>query len=367
MKKLFYLPLESYVERYTYFMSCPDGWTETWFKNYRVPFVRVDGVSVGSSITVGSVLDAFGRSRYAMSQIMAMVNRIQAGEVHDGDVVYTEDFWHPGIESLFYVRDLTGINFKVGCFIHAQSIDDTDFTWPMRRWMRPIEVGMSVGYDYIFTCSDILRGIAEKAGYDGSHLFKVGLPYNSRCLCRQLREMGLGELPKEDFVLFSSRFDKEKNPHFFLDLVEACPDIEFKLVKPRKHITNDIGVQEHLDRVLSSCANLEVVDTSDKLSYYSLLSRARVQFNCAFQDWVSWTLLEAITFGCMPLYPDWKDFPTELAGFEKDHIYPAWELDQAAKQLRNLMGQSFNPQLMSVVHRHDQSWFDYLVTMGFVL
>lgn len=39
--------------------------------------------------------------------------------VQDGDIVYLEDFWHPGAESLFYIRHLTGKKFKIGCFCHA--------------------------------------------------------------------------------------------------------------------------------------------------------------------------------------------------------------------------------------------------------
>lgn len=360
---LFYLPLESYVERYTFFMSCAGGWAEDWFAKLGVPFRRVQGLQVGNTINTGSVLDAYGRSLYAMNQVSQVVAMVRDGQVRQGDVVYVEDFWHPGIESLFYVRDLSGIDFKIGCFVHAQSIDDSDFTYSMRRWMRPIEVGMSHGYDYIFTCSSILRQLAVDAGYDGKHIFKSGLPYNSQRLLCQLKGMGFVSKPKEDFVLFSSRFDLEKNPHFFLDLVELCPDIAFKLVKPRKHITNDEGVKDHLNRVLSTRRNLELVDTSNKLAYYDLLSRARVQFNCAKQDWVSWTLLEAITFGCNPLYPNWKDFPFELAGFEGDCIYKNEDLIDAQIKLRRLLSKSFDPELKSVVERHDGSWKQYLETM----
>lgn len=360
---LYYLPLESYVERYTYFMSCPDGWTESWFKKFNVPFVRIDGEQKETTIKVGSVLDAFGRCQFAMSQIDKMIDKIRNGEVKDGDVIYVEDFWHPGVESLFYIRDLTGIKFKVGCFIHAQSIDDSDFTYSMKNWIRDIEIGLSKGYDYVFTCSDILKDIAIKAGFNPDHIYKFGLPYNSSKLLDQLSAKGFEPKEKENFVLFSSRFDKEKNPSFFLDLVEACPDIQFKLVKPRKHLTNDAGILKRLEE--NNYPNLEIVDTSDKLSYYDLLSRAKVQFNCAYQDWVSWTLLEAITFNCLPLYPDHKDFPFELKGFENDHIYKMNNLAECKERLYNLMDKGiFNEGLKEIPARHDQSWKNYLKTMG---
>ena len=48
MKKLFYLPLEPYAERYTALMSKKDGWTETWFKKFNINFIRIDGNSLSS-------------------------------------------------------------------------------------------------------------------------------------------------------------------------------------------------------------------------------------------------------------------------------------------------------------------------------
>ena len=144
-KKLFYLPLEPYIERYTYFMSSVDGWAERNFKKHNVTYVRVDGETLGDSINTGKVLDANGRCYFALSQMQKLVKLINDGEVKDDDVIYVEDFWHPGIESLFYIRHLTGIKFKIGTFLHAQSVDNSDFAYDMREWIRPLEQGYGKG------------------------------------------------------------------------------------------------------------------------------------------------------------------------------------------------------------------------------
>jgi hypothetical protein len=146
----YYLPLEPYVERYTWFMSCENGWAEDNFKRAGVEFVRVEGECLGNRINVGKVLDAYGRSYYATTQIARLISIMTTNGITKDDVVYVEDFWHPGIESLFYIRHLTGIKFRIGTFLHAQSVDDTDFSYAMRDWMRPIEIGYGKGYDYIF-------------------------------------------------------------------------------------------------------------------------------------------------------------------------------------------------------------------------
>ena len=365
---LYYLPLEPYIERYTYYMSCVDGWAETNFKKYGVEFVRIEGTRLGQTIKDGVVLDACGRSYYAMSQIMKVVQLINDGKIKDKDTIYVEDFWHPGIESLFYIRQLKGMKFKIGTFIHAQSVDDTDFAWKMREWMRPIEQGFGNQYDFIFTCSHILKQLCIVGGIaKPDNIFHVGLPYNSSRLLEQLYEDGYGRQPKEKTVIFASRFDDEKDPMFFLDLVQKCPDIQFKLVNPRKDrpITSNNEVLARLNLITSMPnTNLKIVDTFDKITYYNELAKASVLINCAHQDWVSWTLLEAITFGCNPLYPIWKDFEYELKGNPK-YLYEKRNLADCETKLRELLDTPFDgATLNSIVEKHDNSWYNYLKIMG---
>lgn len=364
---IFYLPLEPYVERYTWFMSAKNGWAETTLKENGLEFTRVDGKTLGCSIKNGVVLDACGRSYYAMSQMMEMVSLLNNGSVKDGDIVYVEDFWHPGIESLFYIRHLLGLKFKIGTFIHAQSIDDTDFAYAMRDWMRPIEQGYGTGYDFIFTCSYILRDLCinNRIGTPKT-VFKVGLPYNSKRLLEQL-DISCENIinSNKDYVLFASRFDDEKDPMFFLDVVEECPDIEFKLVNPRKNrpITNNEKVIKRLSKLLERPnSNLQLVDTSDKKTYYETVMNAKVMFNCANQDWVSWTLLEGITFRCLPLYPIWKDFPYEL-NYDRRYLYNKRDLNDCVNKLRSLMTQEFDDNLNEVVEFHDKSFITYMKIM----
>lgn len=365
---LYYLPIEPYVERYTYYMSCVDGWAETYFKQYGVEFERIDGQKLGDTIKDGVVLDACGRSYFAMSQIMEVVKLINNGEIHDDDVIYVEDFWHPGIESLFYIRQLKGMKFKIGTFIHAQSVDDTDFAWKMKDWMRPIEKGYGNQYDYIFTCSHILKQLCIVGGIAREdNIFHVGLPYNSVRLKEQLNIDINEHFEKEDFVLFASRFDDEKDPMFFLNLVEACPDIQFKLVNPRlnRPITSNEVVMHRLYSIVDKeNSNLEIVNTFDKVTYYNTLKKAKVVINCAHQDWVSWTLLEAVTFECNPLYPIWKDFEYELKGNPK-YLYEKRNLEDCVNKLRSLMHTDFcREELQHIVSKHDNSWYRYLDIMG---
>lgn len=363
---LYYLPLEEYMERYTYFMSCNDGWAMDHFKKNHVDFLRIDGKSLSNTINTGKVLDCFGRCYFAMSQIMHLVELLKDGVIKDNDIIYVEDFWHPGIESLFYIRHLSGIKFKIGTFLHAQSVDDTDFAYAMRDWMRPIEIGYGKGFDFIFVCSKILKQLCIDGGIGTKeNIHVVGLPYNSTRLLEQLTDMGMEvNQEKEDYVLFASRFDDEKDPMFFLDLVERCPDIKFKLVCPRKMITSNLEVLSRLNNIIGKeNSNLELIDTSkSKLDYYNALAKAKVVFNCADQDWVSWTLLECCTFKCNPLYPKWKDFPLEL-NYNENYLYEKRNLIECEQKLRKLLTKDFDNDLQKIVDKHDNSWKNYLKIM----
>lgn len=367
---LYYLPLEPYIERYTYFMSAKDGWAESNFKKFNVPFVRIDGKSLSTSIHNGVVLDACGRNYYAMSQIMQIIELINSDKITDDDIIYVEDYWHPGISSLFYIRHMRGMHFKVATFIHAQSVDDTDFAWNMREWMRPIEQGLGNQYDYIFTCSPILKQLCIVGGIAREdNIFDVGLPYNSETLLEQLKNMGFKPQPKEKSVIFASRFDDEKDPMFFLDLVEACPDVQFKLVNPRQSrpITSNQEVLDRLNVILArDNSNLKLINTFDKISYYEALSSATIIFNCANQDWVSWTLLEGITFECNPLFPIWKDFVYELNGNQK-YLYQKRNLTECKAKLYDLLGKPFDAEeLRYIIDKHNDSWHRYLKIMGVI-
>ena len=102
MRKLFYMGLESYEARYTLQLT---EWNTRVFEQRAVNYVIVPGTTIDNtqSISVGQVLDAHGRSYFGMSQMMNLVQMMRNGEVTHEDVIYFEDMFQPGIESLPYI------------------------------------------------------------------------------------------------------------------------------------------------------------------------------------------------------------------------------------------------------------------------
>ena len=368
MKKLFYLPLESYMERSSYFMSSIDGWferhaKECGFSRSTGNFIRVDAseechATHSGTIKSGLVLDAPNRAAWAASQSSALCLMVARGEVKDGDMVFFEDFWHPGMEGFFYACRIAGIKPVTGAFCFAQTLDEFDFITPFKDFVAPIEDGYAAGLDHIFFASEVIRGraLARHWGEDKCHA--VGLPFNSVRLREQLSDMGAVEWDREKNgrVIFTSRFDESKNPHFLLDVVAAMPEVGFDLTCPRGTPTHDPVL---LARI-AALPNLNLIDTSgSKLLYYDALTRASVQFNCALQDWVAWTLIEACMAGCVPVYPRHRDFPFELEDFPAHCLYKNKSVESARGSIRQALdtytGASYDSARGELVCRHNQS------------
>ena len=104
MRKLFYMGLEPYEGRYTLQLT---DWTTAVYDRRGIDYVIVPGNTIDNtkSISVGQVLDAHGRSYFGMSQMMNLVQMMRNGEVTGEDVVFFEDMFQPGIESLPYIMD----------------------------------------------------------------------------------------------------------------------------------------------------------------------------------------------------------------------------------------------------------------------
>jgi len=128
MRKLFYMGLEPYEGRYTLQL---EEWSRRAFQRRDIDWVNVPGTTIDNTkaIQVGQVLDAHGRSYFAMSQMMNLVQMMRNGEVTGEDVVFFEDMFQPGMESLPYIMDQIPSEQRPQVWIRclAQAVDPDDF------------------------------------------------------------------------------------------------------------------------------------------------------------------------------------------------------------------------------------------------
>jgi hypothetical protein len=348
MRKLFYCGLESYEARYTLQLT---EWNKRVFENRGLDVVYVPGETLDNSksIVVGQVLDAHGRSYFSMSQLMNLVRMMREGDVTSEDVIYFEDMFQPGIESLPYIMDQVPASMRPKIFVRclAQAIDPDDFVhvWGMAGWMSTYEkmvnelVQRSNGA--VLATNEEMVAHMRIAGWTATIYNISGLAFGK---AEVLERIG-GEANIKSFnerslrVGFAARFDQEKQPGFFMDLAEAYqerfPGVEFAIFQGGELRSNN---PEYVTRArtLAQQGKIKIYDNLSKNDYYNLLNDTRVLFNCALQDWVSNTVSEADTLGSNVLYPAYRSFPETFANCP-DRLYIPWSQSDAIRKLEMLM------------------------------
>ena len=344
MRKLFYCGLESYKARYTLQLQ---DWNERVFKRRGIDYVIVEGETLDTdrAIVTGQVLDAHGRTYYSMTQMANLVKMMKQGEITNEDVIYFEDMFTSGIESLPYIMDQIDPAHRpriaVRCL--AQSIDPDDFVhvWGMQKWMGLYEKMVDSFADIILASNEEMAMHMKVAGWEGDIYNISGLAFGKE----EVRGRVPGELkPFEDRAMrvgFAARWDQEKQPDFYMDLIEAwndnfhLPKVEFCIFSGAKLKSNNDSYMNRT-RDLQARGLLTVYEDLEKNDYYALLNDTRVLFNCALQDWVSNTVSEADTLGSNVLYPAYRSLPETFAN-DASRLYVPWSLEDAMSKLNTLL------------------------------
>lgn len=388
---LYYCPLEPYKERYTMQWSAPvKGWLERRWVEAGVNYRRINGQQTHrrpvSEIKTGCVLDGIGRTHHCFAQIAELLDLAEAGDLTDADVIYFDDFWHPGIEALPYVFDLIGVRPRMYAFLHAQSVDEFDFTFPMRHWMRPFEQGIAAALAGIFVCCPTLRDLVVQGGIAPKQKVHItGHPFASDEVLERMPEryrkfishtpVGCETIsPRENKVIYSSRFDREKNPWFFLqvaqEVIKRVPNAKFVVCTGAKKLrSNDHTNIDLLNKAMATYpSNIFLRENLTKEDYYVELVSAKIQMNTADQDFVAITLLEASVAGCYPIYPYFRSFP-ETFLHKPGFMYQRLDVDHAASMVEGVLQQKglwTNTAIKKrawIHNRFDDSWKRMLTMM----
>jgi len=347
MRKLFYMGLEPYEARYTLQLQ---EWNRQVFERRRINYVIVPGqtLDASKSIVTGQVLDAHGRSYFGMSQMMNLVKMMKEGEVTNEDVIYFEDMFQPGIESLPYIMDQIPADKRPRVFVRclAQSIDPDDFVhvWGMAKWMGLYEQMVNEFVDGVLASNEEMVAHMRIAGWTAPIYNISGLAFGKDEVRRRVLDSG------EDIKLFSerklrvafaARWDQEKQPDFYMDLIDEWfkrdpkSVVEFAVFSGSTLRSNNDSYMERT-RQMQEEGKLTVYENLDKTHYYLLLNDTRVLFNCALQDWVSNTVSEADALLCNVLYPAYRSFPETFAN-DHERMYIPWSIEDAIQKLHKLL------------------------------
>ena len=370
--------LEPYKARYTLQLQ---EWNTTVFDKRGINYVVVSGETLGNdqAIVTGQVLDAHGRTYYGLSQLMNLIKMMKAGELNNKDVIYFEDMFQPGIESLPYILKQIPAAHRPRVYVRclAQSIDPDDFVhvWGMADFMGHYEKMVDSFVDGILATNEEMVMHMKIAGWKAPIYNISGLAFGKDEV--QSRVASIKPFDERKMrVVFSARWDQEKQPDFYMDLIEEWdrqngPKLEFCVCSGGKLKSNSDSYMQRT-RDLVSRGLLTIYEDLEKNEYYNIVNDSRVVFNCALQDWVSNTVSEADALGCNVLYPAYRSFPETFAN-DHTRLYVPWSIDDAMDKLEALLYNP-HPRMGEISDRNDstidricdilEGWGDDMLRMG---
>ena len=300
--KIWHLPIEPYETRYT------ADWVhqfETEFKNQNIEFETIFGEQTTSELKAGTVLDCCGTNIYKFSQLSNLLKKINDGFVKDNDCIFIADMWFPGLESLFYVRDISKINFKIYGILHAGTWDKHDFTSQagMGIWAKNIETSWITSVDKVFVATEFHKNLIQSYIPEANRCIEVtGIPFYSNKLFEKY-----GGYTKENIVVFPHRCVPEKQPELF-DRLSTYPELS--------HLT--------FIKTLDVCEN--------RKQYFELLSRAKYMVSFANQETFGYSTVESMALGCKVFVPDHVSYKETVPKEDRYNVTDDW-VDQVKNMI----------------------------------
>jgi hypothetical protein len=353
--------LEPYKARYTLQLQ---DWNERVFNLRGIDYQLVNGQTLTSdqNIVTGQVLDAHGRTYYSLTQMAELVKLMKEGQITSEDVIYFEDMYTSGIDSIPYILKQVPVEFRPKVYVRclAQTIDPDDFlhVWDMQGFMRKYEEMVNEFVDGVLASNEEMVMHMKVAGWNAPIYNISGLAFGKdevrERINHEVRPFGERRMR----IAFAARWDQEKQPDFYMDLIEEwyarypetfpkvnkkglLEGVEFVILSGSNLRSNNKDYEERTRRLVYE-GKLVVHENLEKNMYYTLMNDTRVLFNCALQDWVSNTVSEADALGCNVLYPAYRSFPETFAN-DSDRMYVPWSLEDAINKLHPLlMGQHHN-------------------------
>ena len=343
MRKLFYMGLEPYEGRYTLQLQ---DWSERVFKTRGIDYTIVPGTTIDNTkaIQVGQVLDAHGRSYFAMSQMMNLVQMMRNGEVTGEDVIFFEDMFQPGMESLPYIMDQIPEEQRPQVWIRclAQAVDPDDFVhvWGMGKWMSLYEEMCNEFVTGVLASNEEMVANMKIANWKAPIYNISGLAFDKTEVALRVGEINNWE-KRDNRVVFAARFDQEKQPDFYMDMIEewygtpGTADVEFCILQGGPLRSNNPQYIERA-RKMEELGLLTIYENLQKNNYYDIVNNSKVLFNCALQDWTSNTVSEADALGCNVLFPAYRSFP-EIFNNDYTRLYIPWSIEDAINKMQSLL------------------------------
>jgi glycosyltransferase involved in cell wall biosynthesis len=284
---IYYLPIENLEQRYTKMMNdVLSPWCS--FTIYPTGFEN-------EVISNGQFLDTFRTIKFKAAQLQVVSDLFNQGTIKNGDVFLVADIFFPGIESIKYMAELSGITVHVYGFNHAGRADDTDFVQRLGKWADKSEQGYHEICDGIFVGSVYHKGhIIDHFNYPEEKIHVTGMVWDIDWLTNVYP---YGNDAKEDYCIYPHRLSPEKGTDEFFRVAEENLDIQFIVTCSGKSYSGKVPV------------NVTICEQMTKKQYYEKMSKARWYLSTSNHENFGYTLQEAILYGCEICVPNRACYP----------------------------------------------------------
>jgi len=284
MSKIIYIPLEELPQRYTGMMNAAI---------YPLADISLyPKVELDTQIKRGQFLDIVNTCKFKAAQLQMIAELFNDGKVESGDTFLIGDIFFPGIEMIKYMAELQDINVHVFGINYAGRADRTDFVQKLGRWADFSEAGYHEICDGIFVGSvDHKKNVCDYFGIPTEKVHATGYVWDMNYM-KSFKDQ-IGEVTKEDYVIWPHRFSEEKGIQELLHFAKNTT---------KKILITSSGPRKELGVTLP--ANVDYRYNLTKFEYFTLMAKAKWYLSTAYQETQGYTILEAIYFGCNILVPN---------------------------------------------------------------
>lgn len=161
-------------------------------------------------------------------------------------------------------------------------------------------------------------------GYDSEKIFVVGAPLDGR-------EIQSYAQPKDyDLIIFNHRMNIDKNPVYFLRLVEDLsrffPQAKFRISTNENELefwgSMDQNLLPALKKLMANFPSLKIAYNTSRSEYLDLINRAYIAPCFSVHETFGYSVAEALAAGCLPIVPSRLTYP-ELVKNDGELLYPS--------------------------------------------
>lgn len=257
----------------------------------------------------GQFLDTSKTSAYKAEQLALFHTCAANGMIPDDAVILFHDVFYPGLESVRYVSELRGFNWKVAAFNFAGRADPQDFVQKLGKWSDFSETSWHLCCDVVLVGSEFHKAQVEdylaKTTPNSSiqelpYILACGYPFDAVQIQAEAAEKTRKLLPLEvqSVVAWPHRIASEKGYELFELLVDAMPDVNFLILSGRP-----------LSGEVSHRPNLQCLSGLTKKQYLHNLTHCKWFLATGKQETFGYALHEAQALGCKPICPNVACYP----------------------------------------------------------